>query len=68
MESSSVKIHISNSVHMTNDGVGNTSPSTKYTDTDTRVNAKCQSSKSNWNSGMMEKWNDGINAKNPNNK
>jgi hypothetical protein len=28
---------------MTNDGVGNTSPSTK--NTDTNVNAKCQSSK-----------------------
>jgi hypothetical protein len=33
-----------------------------------RQNVKCQSSKSKWNSGMMEKWNDGINAKNPNNK
>jgi hypothetical protein len=32
------------------------------------TNGKCQSSKSTWNSGMMEKWNDGINAKNPNNQ
>jgi hypothetical protein len=30
-------------------------------------NPKCQSSESEWNSGMMEKWNDGINAKDPNN-
>jgi hypothetical protein len=31
-----------------------------------RQNVQCQSSKSQWNSGMMEKWNDGINAKSSN--